>query len=116
MRTFILGGAALAALVGTTATAHAAARTLTIDEAVSLALQSNPRLAAARSRVQAADDSATSAGRRMLPSVHLSEEFQHWNAPFAIAFALPGATTAPNRETSKRPGCCACAVAIAPVV
>ncbi len=95
MRTAILGGAALAALVGTTAAANAATRTLTIDEAVAMALQSNPRLAAARSRVQASDDSAASVGRRMLPSVHLSEEFQHWNGPFAIAFALPGATMAP---------------------
>jgi outer membrane protein len=92
MRASMFRGAALAALVVTTgvATAEAAPRSLTIDEAVDLGLKSNPRLAAARSRLEAADDSATSVGRRMLPSVHLSEEFQHWNGPFAIAFASPG--------------------------
>ncbi|HXJ20813.1 MAG TPA: TolC family protein [Polyangia bacterium] len=95
MRPHILGGAALAALLVTSvAPAHAASRTLTIDEAVALALQSNPRLASARARLEAADDSATSVGRRMLPSVHLSEEFQRWNGPFAIAFAIPGAPMA----------------------
>ena len=92
MRASILGGAALAALVGATAPANAATRTLTIDEAVALALRSNPSLAAARSRVEASDDSASSVGRRMLPSVHLSEEFQRWDGPFALLFPLPGVT------------------------
>ena len=87
MRTFILGGAALAALVGTTATAHAAARTLTIDEAVALALRSNPQLAAGRARAEATDAQATSVGRRMLPSIHVSDEAQYWNAPFIPNFA-----------------------------
>jgi outer membrane protein TolC len=87
MRPYILEGAAVAALLVTSvAPARAASRTLTIDEAVTLAMQSNPRLAAARSRVQASDDTASSTGRRMLPSVHLSEEFQHWDAPFILPF------------------------------
>jgi len=86
MRASILGGAALAALVGTTATAQAAARTLTIDEAVELALRSNPQLAAGRARAEAADVQASSAGRRMLPSIHVSDEAQYWNAPFIPNF------------------------------
>ena len=84
--------AALAALVVTTAvtTVEAAQRTLTIDDAVALALKTNPRLAAARARAESADALATSAGRRMLPSIHLSDEAQYWNAPFNVSFgAMP---------------------------
>jgi len=71
------------------ATGHAAPRALTIDDAVALALKSNPQLASARSRVEASDDNASSTGRRMLPSIHLSEELQEWNAPFSIPFPIP---------------------------
>jgi outer membrane protein len=88
----IRGCAALAALVMTTATAHAAPRTLTTDEAVALALRSNPRLAAARDRAESGEALATSAGRRMLPSIHLSDEAQYWNAPFAVSLGGTGLT------------------------
>ena len=89
--------AALAALVATTAVAHAASRTLTIDEAVALALRSNPRLAAARARAESGEVQATSTGRRMLPSIHVSDEAQYWNAPFAVAFG-PMALHRPRPE------------------
>lgn len=80
--------AALAALVVTTAvaTAEAAPRTLTIDDAVALALKTSPRLAAARAGAQALEAQASSAGRRMLPSLHVADEAQYWNAPFALPF------------------------------
>jgi outer membrane protein TolC len=91
--------AALAALVATTAVANAASRTLTIDEAVTLALRSNPRLAAARARAESGEVLATSAGRRMLPSIHVSDEAQYWNAPFAVAFG-PMALTVRDQKTN----------------
>ncbi len=91
--------AALAALVATTAMAQAASRTLTIDDAVALALRSNPRLAAARARAESGEVLATSTGRRMLPSIHLSDEAQYWNAPFAVAFG-PMAFTVRDQKTN----------------
>ncbi|HVY36933.1 MAG TPA: TolC family protein [Polyangia bacterium] len=91
--------AALAALVATTGLAHAASRTLTIDEAVALALRSNPRLAAARARAESGEVLATSTGRRMLPSIHVSDEAQYWNAPFAVAFG-PMAFTVREQKTN----------------
>lgn len=79
-------GAAMAALVATTGVATAAPRTLTIDDAVALALKTSPRLAAARAGAQALEAQASSAGRRMLPSIHLADEAQYWNSPFALPF------------------------------
>jgi outer membrane protein TolC len=82
-----LGGlVALAIGVARGASAQAAPRALTIDDAVALALQTNPHLAAARERLRGGDDGVTSADRRMLPSIHLSEELQYYNAPFALNF------------------------------
>ncbi|MFL5304341.1 MAG: TolC family protein [Polyangia bacterium] len=91
--------AALAALVATTGVANAASRTLTIDEAVALALRSNPRLAAARARAESGEVLASSTGRRMLPSIHVSDEAQYWNAPFAVAFG-PMAFTVREQKTN----------------
>jgi outer membrane protein TolC len=58
---------------------------MTIEQAVAQALQSNPRLAASRARSNASRQGAQSAASRMLPSVHLTEDLQRWNAPFAIS-------------------------------
>jgi outer membrane protein len=79
----------LATFLSAAGVAQAAPRALTIDDAVALALRSNPQLASARSRVTASDYGASSTGRRMLPSIHLNEELQEWNAPFAITFPIP---------------------------
>ena len=92
--------AALAALVATTAVANAASRTLTIDEAVALALRSNPQLAAARARAEAGETLATSTGRRMLPSIHLSDEAQYWNGPFALPVLSMGTFTVRDQKTN----------------
>jgi outer membrane protein TolC len=78
--------AVLAALLSTASLAEAAPRALTIDDAVALALKTSPRLAAQRARAEAGDVTAGSVGRRMLPSLHVSDEAQLWNAPFAIVF------------------------------
>ena len=75
-----------ALVLGTVATSPAGAASLTVEEAVTRALQDSPRLAAARRRLDAAGEAETAAGRRMLPSVHVSEEFQHYNEPFAMNF------------------------------
>jgi outer membrane protein len=83
------------AIAGTaifSAAAQAAPRALTIDDAVALALRNSPRVAAARARAEADDVNASSVERRMLPSIHVSDEGQVWNAPFVVAFqpGMPG--------------------------
>lgn len=83
----------LATALSATSFAQAAPRALTIDDAVALALRTNPQLASARARAEAGDINAVSAGRRMLPSIHVSDEAQLWNAPFAIAFPSTGPST-----------------------
>src|SRR5262249_27846734 len=52
-------------------TALAEPRHLPVEEAVRLALQSNPRLQSAQAHLRAGADVAKSVGARMLPSVHL---------------------------------------------
>jgi outer membrane protein len=85
----------LAATLGTASLAQAAPRALTIDDAVALALRTNPRLASARTRAEAGDINSASVGRRMLPSIHVSDEAQLWNAPFAIAFPAGDSSSTP---------------------
>jgi len=89
MRTKVTVGAALAAamVVVYPQGASRAAGTLTVEDAVARALRDNPRLNAARRRLQSSDEAATSAGRRMLPTVHVSDEFQRYDSPFVINFA-----------------------------
>ena len=89
-RLFVL----LAIALSTTSIAEAAPRALTIDDAVALALQSSPRLGAARARAEAGDINVSSATRRMLPTIHVSDEAQYWNAPFNIPFPIPMGTSA----------------------
>jgi len=83
--------AVLAAALSTASLAEAAPRTLTIEDAVALALKTSPQLAAQRARAEAGDVTAGSVARRMLPSIHVSDEAQVWNKPFAVVF--PGAGT-----------------------
>ncbi len=86
LRSHSLGLVAIAICALAGSRALAAPRALTIDDAVALALRTNPHLAAARERAYAGDEGITSADRRMLPSIHVSEELQRYNAPFAISF------------------------------
>jgi outer membrane protein len=85
----------LATALSAASFAQAAPRALTIDDAVALALRTNPQLASARARAEAGDINAVSVGRRMLPAIHVSDEAQLWNAPFAIAFPSTGPSTTP---------------------
>ena len=87
----------LAGLLATTARAESpkvttpALRTLTVDDAVSLALAANPRLVAARDRLRAAHEMSTSTARRMLPAARVHDDLQRYDSPFVVTFPTPGA-------------------------
>jgi len=66
------------------ATASFAQERLTVDDAVKLALKGNYRVLTIGKRAIATHDVALSQGARLLPAVHLSEEYQHWDCPFAL--------------------------------
>jgi outer membrane protein TolC len=69
------------------ATASFAAERITVDQAVQMALKGNLRLASVEKRAGSSHDQALATGARLLPSVHLSEEFQHWDCPAAFDLA-----------------------------
>lgn len=79
--------------------AQAAPRKLTVDEALKMALDSNPRLRAARARAEAAHNQADSVRGHYLPSLNLSDEYQHYNSNFAIAFG-PQSFVAREQDTN----------------
>jgi outer membrane protein TolC len=68
--------------------AHAEMRRLTVEDAVTLLLQTQPQLVATRARAGATQDLARSQRGRLLPSIRLSEEYQHYNSPFIITFGM----------------------------
>lgn len=76
----------LSALLGVGGIA-AAKEQLTVEQATDLALKQNLRLMAQHRRAESGHDVALSAGARMLPSVRLSEEFQHWDCPAALSLS-----------------------------
>jgi outer membrane protein TolC len=61
---------------------------LTVGEAVTEALRTSAQVKAARARADGAADSARSLRGRMLPSVFLSDEQQHYREPWSVDFAL----------------------------
>jgi outer membrane protein TolC len=63
---------------------------LTVEEAVQRAIASGPGIAAARSHAAAADNLQKSARGRFFPALVVTDEYQHWDKPFEVAFALPG--------------------------
>jgi outer membrane protein len=73
---------------GTSAYA-AEGRKLAYPEAEQLALSSSPALQAARLRLGAGRDGLRSTRGRLLPSIHLSEEYQHYSEPFSLPFPNP---------------------------
>ncbi|HEX6836029.1 MAG TPA: hypothetical protein VF334_05620, partial [Polyangia bacterium] len=66
------------------ASASFAQERLTVDDAVHLALKGNYRLLTIGKRALGSHDVALSVGARLLPAVRLSEEYQHWDCPFAL--------------------------------
>jgi outer membrane protein len=77
---------ATAGILAASLPAHAEGKKLTVEEAVALALDSNPTLRGGEAHVEAQRALQSSARGRLLPSIHVSDEYQHWNQPFAIAF------------------------------
>ena len=84
--------ATLAIALPAASRAPAAPRALTIDDAVAGGRAPPPPHPTARARAEAGDINAASVGRRMLPSIHVNDEAQLWNAPFAIAFPSSGSS------------------------
>jgi outer membrane protein TolC len=72
-----------------------AGRTLSVQEAVQIALAGNPSLLARHANARGQTDLEKSARGRMLPSVHFFDEGQHWNSEFDIAFAIPSSSGMP---------------------
>jgi outer membrane protein len=68
--------------------AFADRRALTVEDAVELALQGNPRLGATTLRAHSAKDESLSLGARMLPSVVVQEEYQRYKDPFTLPATL----------------------------
>jgi outer membrane protein len=73
-------------MLACTSAALAEPRALTVEDAVRAALANNRQVGAIRSRGQAADAVAKSARGRLLFPVNVSDEWQYWDSPFAIAF------------------------------
>lgn len=69
--------------------AAAAPTRLTVDDVVHMALASSSALGSARARAAAGDHLKQSARGRLLPTLVVTDEYQHWDSPFTIAF--PGA-------------------------
>jgi outer membrane protein TolC len=76
---------ALTTILVVSSVAHGAER-LSVDDAVKLALENNPRNRADHVRADAAHDVARSVRGRLGFSLRLSEEYQHFDCPFAVSF------------------------------
>lgn len=87
----------LAFVLSLSGAAHA--EVLTLEQVVSMATTSHPRLAAARARARSAEAARSSARGRLLPLVNVSEEYQHWDKPFTVAFG-PQSFTARDQDTN----------------
>ncbi|HEX8952881.1 MAG TPA: TolC family protein [Polyangia bacterium] len=86
------------------ATASFAQERLTVDDAVHLALKGNYRLLVVSKRALGSHDTALSVGARLLPAVRLTEEYQHWDCPFAINFMtfVGGCQTSPSELVARK--------------
>jgi len=81
--------------------AKAQDRTLTVEQAVQLVEQNNPRVLQVLALARGGRELERSARGRMLPSIHVSEEYQLWNAPFTFAdVGFPGNSNIRNQNTN----------------
>jgi outer membrane protein len=80
----------IAAALGRAAAGQAAPPSLTVEQASEMALRSNPRLAAARARIEAGGERTTSSARRLLPGIRVADELQYYDSAFKISFSPPG--------------------------
>ncbi|HZS36604.1 MAG TPA: TolC family protein [Polyangia bacterium] len=91
---------ALAVTLGASLFSRAAfAERLTVEDVVARALASHPSVVASRARAAGGRAGSKSAFGRMLPSVHVSDEYQHWDSPFAINFG-GGSFRARDQDTN----------------
>src|ERR1019366_2249950 len=74
-------------------------RTFTVEEAVQLALESNPLLLSRQATARGARHLERSARGRMLPVVHFFDEGQHWDSAFSVAFG-PSSFTVRNQNVN----------------
>jgi outer membrane protein TolC len=78
----------------------AAAEQLSIEDVARLTLQNLPEMQQARESATASSEASKSVGGRLLPSVHVMDEYQHWDSPFIIPqFAAFGALRDQNTNT-----------------
>ena len=92
----------LSAALGRAAPGLGAPARLTVEQASEMALRSNPRLAAARARVEAGGERTASSARRLLPGVHVADELQYYDSAFKIAFPAPGGTASAELVARKQ--------------
>src|SRR5580658_4070656 len=59
-------------------------RTLTVEQVVEIVQRENPRVLQVLAEARGGNDRERSALGRMLPSLHVSEEFQRWNSAYAF--------------------------------
>jgi outer membrane protein len=85
----------LAALLGLAGSAAAQTRSLSVEQAIDIAIRQSPESQSARARARDGEDTAKGARGRLLPSIHASEEYQRFSEPFSIAFPLPGGPPTP---------------------
>lgn len=78
--------AAAAAVLLVANVASAQSRVLTVEDAVQLALDSNPSIQASAAGARANEEMVKSIRGRFLPSIHVSDEFQHWDSAYGIPF------------------------------
>ncbi|MCC7260935.1 MAG: TolC family protein [Candidatus Latescibacteria bacterium] len=90
---------ALGLALGLSAAANAAPIQLTLESAVATALEASPVLKAARQRQRASAELATSAGRRLLPALRLSDEHQHYDDAFTVGFGAGPGVVAREEDT-----------------
>ncbi len=100
LHNFVVGVAAICC-----ATASFATERLTVEQAVQLALKGNYRVMTVGKRALGTHDVALSQGARLLPAVRLSEEYQHWDCPFAITNFMTfmgGCQSAPDQAVLRK--------------
>jgi outer membrane protein len=60
-------------------------RTLSVEQVVQIVEENNPRVLQILALARGGRDLEHGARGRLLPSIHLSEEYQHWNGPYAFS-------------------------------
>jgi outer membrane protein len=93
------------AFVGTLCSSSARAEDgiLTVEQVVSRVEQNNPRVLEYLARARSGRDLERSAGGKMLPSFHVSEEYQLWDSAYKIALSsgpMAGVFPVRNQNTN----------------